>query len=188
MRRSASTQYPLHEGRLAAVRMRGQCWGMTTAAIRSARRRLLFGGRRNLRGDGERADLGCKLGSVETEAGGCPVLGRELDVAVLRPMRQHPDHVTEVCLRVESVETGRGDQGEEVAGGDPVVVASNEQPRLPSRGNPAQFALGGVVLEAQAPVVEEPREGGLLADDVAEGTAQWAPGIAYLGVLDGCPR
>src|SRR5262249_39091320 len=85
-------------------------------------------------------------------------LRSELEVPVARPVRDHADDLGEVCLGVEPVQLGRGDQGEEVRGGVRVVVRAEKQPRLPSDGDLTQGALRGVVFEAKAPIVEEPTE------------------------------
>jgi hypothetical protein len=94
-----------------------------TIAARSARSRLLRRGRR----DGERAQLTLELGGVETSTGSEPVARAQLEEALARPVGQDAE------------------QG--------VVVAADEEPGLPADGDATELALGGVVVEAQAPVI-----------------------------------
>ena len=48
---------------------------------------------------------------------------------------EDPEHVAEVSLRIELVQTRRGDQREQIAGGLAVIVAADEQPRGPAGGD-----------------------------------------------------
>lgn len=99
---------------------------MSEEARRSGARGLFLfrGGRR----DGERAEVGGELFGVEASAGAGPALRGELEVAVFGPMRQDAQDVAQVELGVELVQSGGGDEGEEVACGLGVVVGSNEEP------------------------------------------------------------
>ena len=134
------------------------------AGARSARGRLLFRGRH-----GNGADLANELGGVDPFARGGPVLRGELEleVAVARPERDETDELREIDLRVEPVQLSGGDEGEEVGGGARVVVGAEEEPVLPAHAEQAKGKLAVVVGQRQAAVVEEAREGVLLADGVA---------------------
>src|SRR6516225_12011060 len=130
---------------------------------RSARRRLLFRGRRH----GHVAEGQLELPLVETSAGLDPVLGRELEIAVARPVRQDADDVGEVALDVEAVELARGDEREEVGRSLGVVARAEEEPRLAPDGDGGpQGALGVVVLETKSPVIEEATKSVPLPDRV----------------------
>src|ERR1019366_9708785 len=132
---------------------------METTA-RSARRRLLLRGRRNR----ERADFVGKLDGVETGAGLRPVLRRELDVAVARPMAKHAEEVAQVLLGVELVESRGGNERKQVAGAGSVVVAAHKQPRLTAGRDFSQLALRMVVVQSKPSVVEKAYERVLVAD------------------------
>ena len=92
---------------------------MNWTEIRSARRRLLLGRRGDRPGDGQQSELGGELPHVEAGAGRGPVLGGELEVAVLGPVGQDAEDVAKVLLGVEPVEAGRGDEGRRL----PVLAA-----------------------------------------------------------------
>ena len=69
------------------------------------------------------------------------------------------EHIGQPCLWIDVVHFGRDDQA--VHGGRTLATAigAGEEPRLASESNPAQGPLGSVVRQADAPVVEEAREG-----------------------------
>jgi hypothetical protein len=71
-----------------------------------------------------------ELCGVESGARGEPVAGAELEEAATWPVGQHPEQVAQVQLGVEVVESGRSDEGEQVACGLRVIVASDEEPCL----------------------------------------------------------
>lgn len=79
-----------------------------------------------------RADLGFEFGRVESTAGGSPVTGSQLEEALAGPGREDADEVAEVGLGIKSMEASRGDEAEQIAGGLGVVIAADEEPRLPS--------------------------------------------------------
>jgi hypothetical protein len=101
---------------------------------------------------------------------------------------QDAEQVAEVGLGIETMEARGGDQREEVAGGLAVVVAADEEPGLAAGRDAAQLALGVVVGELEAAVVEEARERAVLAVGVAERRTQQAALVADARVLDGDPR
>ena len=68
-------------------------------------------------------------------------------------------HVGEPGLRVDVVELGGGDQGVHRGGALATAVGAGEQPGPAPEGNSAQRALGGIVGQADAAVVEEAGEG-----------------------------
>lgn len=53
---------------------------------------------------GERADGGFELDSVELCASRGPVLRREFQVVLFRPVRQHAHHLVEVLLGLDAVQ------------------------------------------------------------------------------------
>jgi len=87
------------------------------------------------RDEGIPQDGARKLVGVEACAGGGPVLGRKLEVAVAGPVRQDADDLGEVCLGVESVQLTRSDELEEIRGGLGVVVRAEEEPRFSPTAN-----------------------------------------------------
>lgn len=99
-------------------------------------------------------------------------------------MGQHAEQVAEVGLGIEAVETGGGNQSEQVARGLRMVVAADEQPGFAPHRNAAELALGGVVVETEATVVVEPRQWTALAMGVAERGAEQAALIADALVFD----
>jgi hypothetical protein len=84
------------------------------------------------------------------------------------------EQVAQVQLGVELVETSRGDEREQVTGGLGVVVGADEHPGVPADGDAAQFALRAVVCRLETAVIEVAHESGLIADAVAEGSAEKA--------------
>ena len=110
------------DGALAVGKVRGM------EAAGSARSALLF------RGPAARdvAEGPGQLGGVEAGAGGGPVLGRQFEVAVARPVGHHADHVGQVRLGVEAMELAAGDEREEVGGGEAwSSLPKNNQAFLP---------------------------------------------------------
>ena len=150
-----------------------------TIATRSARSRLLRRGRR----DDERTELSLEFGGVEAGPRCQPVAWAQLEEALARPVGQDAELVAEVRLGVEVVEASRGDQRHQVAGGLRVVVAADEEPRLATEGDAAELALGGVVVEAQTPVIVELCQRASLAMGIAERGPQQAALIADALVL-----
>src|SRR3546814_1203017 len=59
------------------------------------------------------------------------------------------------------------------------AIGAGEQPRLPAQGDASQRALGGIVRQADAPVVEEPGKGGPVLEHIVD--------RARHGVLAGKP-
>jgi hypothetical protein len=68
------------------------------------------------------------------------------------------EDVSELGLRIDVVELGSADQRVHERGTLAAAVGADEQPCLPAEGHAAQRAFGGVVGQADAPVVEEPGE------------------------------
>ena len=120
----------MHEPRLLGAR--GQCQRRSvTSTIRSARRRLRSRRGRRL-GNGERTEFVLEFGGIEASASGAPITRTQLEESLTRPVRQHAEQIAEVGLRIEGVQSRRGDQREQIAGGLCVIVAADEQPRLAS--------------------------------------------------------
>src|SRR5687768_15774880 len=93
-------------------------------ATRSARRGLLFRGRR----DRERSDLGLELARIESVLGLDPILRSELEISIFGPMRQHAKEVSEIALGIESMELCGSDHRKQSGGGLRVVVATDKKP------------------------------------------------------------
>src|SRR5208282_6026179 len=68
------------------------------------------------------------------------------------------EHVGEPCLWINVVHLGRDDQAVHDRGALAAAIGTAEQPRLSTQGYTAHAALGGVVGQADAAVVEEARE------------------------------
>lgn len=98
----------------------------------SIRHRLVFGRRREERRDRDRADLDSQLGGVEASAGSGPILGRQLEIALARPVRQHAEEIAQIRFRVKPMQSCRRDQREDVAGALAVRIAADEEPALSS--------------------------------------------------------
>ena len=109
------------------------CGAAQTARVcaSSVRRRLLFRGRRH----GDVPDRKIELAPIEAGARGGPVLRRQLEIAIARPVRHDADHVGEVPLDVEAVQLARRDQREEVR--RPPVSQELSGPLISLRGRRA---------------------------------------------------
>ena len=79
------------------------------------------------------------------------------------------EDVGEPGLRVDVVHLGRDDQAVHGGGALPTTIGAGEQPRLPSERDAAQGALGSVVAQADAAVIEEAGEGGPTLQHVIDG-------------------
>src|SRR5262249_21641781 len=73
-------------------------------------------------------------------------------------IRQTGEYVGERGLRVDIVELGGVGERVDGACAAPPFIGASEGPVLTSHGNATQLALGGIVGQAQAPVVEEAGE------------------------------
>lgn len=68
------------------------------------------------------------------------------------------EDIGEPGLRIDIIELGGLDQRVDDGGTLPAAVGTAEQPRLAAERDAAERALGGIVRQADAAVVEEPRE------------------------------
>ena len=68
------------------------------------------------------------------------------------------EHVGEPGSGIDVVELGRVNQRQHDRGALAATNRAGEQPRLPAEGNSAQLALGRIVAQANAPIVEETPE------------------------------
>jgi hypothetical protein len=73
-------------------------------------------------------------------------------------IREANQHVGKPSLRIDVVELGGGDEGVDRSGTPAAFIGASEGLVSPSYGGGAQFAFGGIVRHAQAPVVEESGE------------------------------
>ncbi len=85
--------------------------------------------------------------AVEDETGWAPGFAGSV--------RQDVDDLGEVALGIDAVKSARGDERENVGGGLGVIVKATEEPGFSSDGDGSQSTLRGVVVEAEAFVVEE---------------------------------
>src|SRR2546430_16329338 len=69
-----------------------------------------------------------------------------------------PKTVGEPSLRINVVLLGRDDQAVHDRGALAAAIRAAEQPRLPAKGDAAHGALGGIVRQADATVLEKARE------------------------------
>jgi hypothetical protein len=90
------------------------------------------------------------------DAGGGPVLDKAEEVA-------------EVSPGFDAVELAAGEEGDEDGVDACTLVAAEKQPVLSAEDLATEVALGDVVLEREAAVVEESPQGGALVAGVAEG-------------------
>jgi hypothetical protein len=82
---------------------------------------------------------------------------------------QEAEEVAEVGPGLDAVELAARQEGDEDRVDACALVAAEEQPVLPAEDLATEVALGDVVVEGQAPVVEEATEGDALVAGVAEG-------------------
>src|ERR1700693_6111381 len=68
------------------------------------------------------------------------------------------EHIGEPSLRIDLTELGSLNQRQHDRGALAAAVGASEQPTLPAKGNPAQLALGCIVAQADAAILEEARE------------------------------
>ena len=83
-------------------------------------------------------------------------------------------HVGKPGLWVNLVQLGRDNQGVHGRRAGAATVRACEQPGLPAKGNAAQGPLGGIVAEADAPIIEEAGEGLPALEDLVHGTGEVA--------------
>jgi hypothetical protein len=86
------------------------------------------------------------------------------------------EDVAEIALRVEAVELGGLDEGEDAGGAVAALVRSGEEPVLAAEGDRADGALGGVVVDFDATVVEVSGERRPAGEGVADGLGDGALG------------
>ena len=82
------------------------------------------------------------------------------------------EHVGDIVLRVESVELGALNQGVDRRGAASAGIGASEQIIFPPYGNTAQRALGGIVVEHQAAVVEATHQRGPARPHVTESSIE----------------
>ena len=73
------------------------------------------------------------------------------------------DPAQDVCepgLRIDVIQLSRHDQRAHHGRALTTAIGTGEEPRLATERDAAQLPLGGIVSEADLPVVEEAREGG----------------------------
>lgn len=80
--------------------------------------------------------------------------------------------VCEPSLRIDVIHLGSDDQAVEDRRALTAAIRAAEQPRLAAQGDAAQRALGGVVAEADAAIVEEADERGPAPQHVVDGLGQ----------------
>jgi hypothetical protein len=86
-------------------------------------------------------------------------------------------HVGEPGLRIGVLELGRMNERQHDRRALATSIRPAEQPRLPAESNPAQLALGGIVGQADAAVLEEARED-VDALSMALATSLWRESLA----------
>src|SRR5579872_4424490 len=131
---------------------------------------------------GTAEDVGIEpLLSVLVLEGLVPVHGSELENAAMGPARQEAEEVAQVGPRLDVVQLAarekRDESGVDLSG----VVGADEEPVLAADGFAAQRALGAVIVDGQATVVEKPFERRALVARVADRLGR---GRLVEGVLD----
>lgn len=86
------------------------------------------------------------------------------------------EDAAKVPLRVESAELGSLDEGEDAGGTLAAFVRAGEEPVLASEGDRADAALGGVVVDLDAAVVEVSAQRRPAGERVADGLGDGALG------------
>ena len=84
------------------------------------------------------------------------------------------EDVAQIGLGVEAVELGGFDQGVDGGGAFAAGVGAGEQVVLAAQGQGPDGALGGVVVDLQAPVIEIARQGLPAPAGIADGAGQLA--------------
>ena len=109
-------------------------------------------------GDGEDVAR-CGHGqAASAQPAGRPVPGQQLVEPGGGVIGDAGEDVGEPGLRVDVVELGGDDQGVHEGGALTAAIGAGEEPGLAAEGDAAQRALGGVVGQADAAVVEEAGE------------------------------
>ena len=91
----------------------------------------------------------------------------ELEEAILGPPAQEAEDIAEVSPGLDAVELAAGEEGDEDRVDAGAFVAAEKQPVLATEDLAAEVALGDVVVEGEAAVVDEAREGDALVPRVA---------------------
>jgi len=76
----------------------------------------------------------------------------------LRDVSNASEHIGQPSLRIDVVEFRRRDQRRHDGGAFGTTFGTGEEPRLSAEGKSAQGAFGGVVGQANPPIVEEAGE------------------------------
>ncbi len=135
----------------------------------NARSRVLFG-RRNR----DPSDLALQLVGHEPSTRARPIARAELEHSIPRPVRDDLNHLAQVQLGVEPVQSATRDQREQVRRRVRVVVAAAEQPVLPPDRDAPKPALGSVVRHHQATVVEKAPQRCLMTQRISKRRAHEA--------------
>src|SRR5690348_3272580 len=86
--------------------------------------------------------------------------GQEFGDGPRRMISDASEQVGEILLRVVTVELGALDQGVDRSGAAAAGIGASEEIIFSAYGNTAQSALGGIVVERKASVVEAAHQGG----------------------------
>jgi hypothetical protein len=78
--------------------------------------------------------------------------------SLLRQIGDAGQHVGKPGARINAVQLGGLDQVVHGSGALSALVVVCEKPSLPAKCRTAQYALGGVIRQADAPITQEPRE------------------------------
>ena len=105
------------------------------------------------------AQGGWAVSGGEADGGGGPVPGQEPIEIPDTMIVDAGEDIGEPSLRIDVVEARGLDQGVDHGGAVAAAVGACEQPCLAAERNAAQGPLGGIVGEADTPIVEEAREG-----------------------------
>src|ERR1700746_3632693 len=117
---------------------------------------------------GKRAGSGGSAGGVE----GLPVPGQEFGNAPRRVISNASEHVSEVVLRIETVELGAFVQRVDRAGARAAGIGAGKEIIFAANGDTAQGALGGIVVERQTAIVKATRQSGPARPHIAEGPGE----------------
>src|SRR5437588_3977466 len=96
-------------------------------------------------------------GAVDKD-GAAPVPGQQRSQVGDLVIGDPRQHIGKPSPGIDVVEPSRLNQRQHDRGPLAATIGAGEQPRLSAEGNPAQLALGRIVAQADAAVVEEARE------------------------------
>lgn len=97
-----------------------------------------------------------------------PVRGGEFEDALIRPRGQQAEQIAEIGPGFDAVELATRQEGDKDGVRASAIVATDEQPVLPSYGFASKVTLADVVGDRQAAIIEKSLEGFLLVERIIQ--------------------